>query len=161
MAALAGVAASPGLGIGTVMVIAEPCLAYEAVEVADAEAEKSRLHGAIEAFSALTREKAEVVRERVGDAEAAILEGHVLMISDPFMVAEMDNLIDAGQCAEAALDTVCETFAVMFEAADDSGPPMCATSRAACSASCSACAKWTCPACPAAPCSSPTIWCPP
>ena len=119
MAALAGVAASPGLGIGTVMVIAEPCLAYEAVEVADAEAEKSRLHGAIEAFSALTREKAEVVRERVGDAEAAILEGHVLMISDPFMVAEMDNLIDAGQCAEAALDTVCETFAVMFEAADD------------------------------------------
>ncbi len=119
MAALAGVAASPGLGIGTVMVIAEPCLAYEAVEVADAEAEKSRLHGAIEAFSALTREKAEVVRERVGDAEAAILEGHVLMISDPFMVAEMDNLIDGGQCAEAALDTVCETFAVMFEAADD------------------------------------------
>ncbi|WP_242369093.1 phosphoenolpyruvate--protein phosphotransferase [Adlercreutzia muris] len=119
MAALAGVAASPGLGIGTVMVIAEPCLAYEAVEVTDAEAEKSRLHGAIEAFSALTREKAEVVRERVGDAEAAILEGHVLMISDPFMVAEMDNLIDAGQCAEAALDTVCETFAVMFEAADD------------------------------------------
>ena len=119
MAALAGVAASPGLGIGTVMVIAEPCLAYEAVEVADAEAEKSRLHGAIEAFSTLTREKAEVVRERVGDAEAAILEGHVLMISDPFMVAEMDNLIDAGQCAEAALDTVCETFAAMFEAADD------------------------------------------
>lgn len=119
MAALAGVAASPGLGIGTVMVIAEPCLAYEAVEVTDAEAEKSRLHGAIEAFSALTREKAEVVRERVGDAEAAILEGHVLMISDPFMVAEMDNLIDGGQCAEAALDTVCETFAVMFEAADD------------------------------------------
>ncbi len=119
MAALAGVAASPGLGIGTVMVIAEPCLAYEAVEVADAEAEKSRLHGAIEAFSALTREKAEVVRGRVGDAEAAILEGHVLMISDPFMVAEMDNLIDGGQCAEAALDTVCETFAAMFEAADD------------------------------------------
>ena len=119
MAALAGVAASPGLGIGTVMVIAEPCLAYETVEVADAEAEKSRLHGAIEAFSTLTREKAEVVRERVGDAEAAILEGHVLMISDPFMVAEMDNLIDAGQCAEAALDTVCETFAAMFEAADD------------------------------------------
>lgn len=119
MAALAGVAASPGLGIGTVMVIADPCLAYEVVEVTDAEAEKSRLHGAIEAFSALTREKAEVVRERVGDAEAAILEGHVLMISDPFMVAEMDNLIDAGQCAEAALDTVCETFAVMFEAADD------------------------------------------
>lgn len=119
MAALAGVAASPGLGIGTVMVIADPCLAYEVVEVTDAEAEKSRLHGAIEAFSALTREKAEVVRERVGDAEAAILEGHVLMISDPFMVAEMDNLIDAGQCAEAALDTVCETFAAMFEAADD------------------------------------------
>lgn len=119
MAALAGVAASPGLGIGTVMVIAEPCLAYEVVEVTDAEAEKSRLHGAIEAFSALTHEKAEVVRERVGDAEAAILEGHVLMISDPFMVAEMDNLIDGGQCAEAALDTVCETFAAMFEAADD------------------------------------------
>ena len=119
MAALEGVAASPGLGIGTVMVIADPCLAYEVVEVTDAEAEKSRLHGAIEAFSALTREKAEVVRERVGDAEAAILEGHVLMISDPFMVAEMDNLIDAGQCAEAALDTVCETFAAMFEAADD------------------------------------------
>ena len=119
MAALEGVAASPGLGIGTVMVIAEPCLAYEVVEVVDAEAEKGRLHSAIEAFSVLTREKAEVVRERVGDAEAAILEGHVLMISDPFMVAEMDNLIDAGQCAEAALDTVCETFAAMFEAADD------------------------------------------
>ena len=119
MATFSGVAASAGVGLGKVMVIAEPSVAYECHEVADAEAEKARLHGAIDGFKERTAEKAQVVRERVGDAEAAILEGHNLMISDPFMVGEMDSLIDGGICAEGALDQVCEMFAGMFEASDD------------------------------------------
>lgn len=119
MAALEGVAAAPGLGIGSVMIITDPSLDYEPRAVEDASAEKERLRRAIDAFSDLTREKAAVVRERVGDAEAAILEGHILMIADPYMVAEMEGLIDAGQCAEAALEQICEMFATMFEAADD------------------------------------------
>lgn len=119
MRTLDGVAASGGLGIGNVMIIAEPTLEYVAHKVDDTEAETKRLHDAISEFSDLTMEKATVVREKVGEEEAAILEGHVLMISDPYMVSEMDGLISLGECAETALDQICETFAAMFEAADD------------------------------------------
>lgn len=119
MKTLEGIAASNGVGIGNVVVVAEPVLEYESTPVADADAEKARLAAAIEAFKEVNTQKAEQIRARVGDEEAAILEGHNLMISDPFMVAEIEKLIDDGTCAEDALTQVCEMFATMFEAAED------------------------------------------
>lgn len=121
MKTLEGVAAAPGVGVGTVMVVAEPVLEFTPHEVSadKAGAEKERLHAAIDAFSESTLARAAEMKERVGDAEAQILEMHVAMIADPYMVGEMDNLIGSGQCAEAALSQVCDMFAAMFASADD------------------------------------------
>lgn len=121
MNTLEGVAASPGVGIGRVMVVAEPVLDYapRAIAAGEVPAEQERLRAAIAGFVERTQAAAADMRERVGEAEAAILESHALMIGDPYMASEMENLIAGGMCAEAALEQVCDMFASMFEAADD------------------------------------------
>lgn len=119
MQTLTGVAASAGIGIGTVMFVDEPSLEFSEHKVDDVAKERDRLRSAIDVFKEKTAKAVEDMRTRVGDAEAAILEGHALMISDPYMVGEIENLIEAGTCAESALDQVCEMFATMFESTDD------------------------------------------
>ena len=119
MATLNGTGASAGIGIGSVMLVTEPSLEYIPKTVTDFEAEKQRLTEAIDAFAADMQKKADNIRANAGEEEAAILEGHIAMALDPGMSGEMKNLIDAGTCAEAALEQICDMFAGMFAAADD------------------------------------------
>ncbi|MBR4707558.1 MAG: phosphoenolpyruvate--protein phosphotransferase, partial [Pseudobutyrivibrio sp.] len=51
--------------------------------------------------------------------EAEIMEGHLAMIADPTMAGEMTKMIDAGQCAEAAVTAVCDMFIGMFSKMED------------------------------------------
>ena len=62
---------------------------------------------------------AEDIRKRIGPKEAEILEGHLVMISDPSMSGEMNKMIAAGQCAEASVEAVCDMFIGMFSKMDD------------------------------------------
>lgn len=114
-----GIAASRGIGIGSVCVIKEHDLSYEARKVEDTAAEKDRFNNAIEKFKKETSEMAEDIRKRIGPKEAEILEGHLVMISDPTMSGEMSKMIDAGQCAESAVEAVCDMFIGMFSKMDD------------------------------------------
>ena len=114
-----GIAASRGIGIGSVCRIIEHDLTYENHKPEDTEAEKERLHSAVESFKNETTEMAEDIRKRIGPKEAEILEGHLVMISDPAMVGEMDKMIDTNQCAEAAVTAVCDMFINMFSLMDD------------------------------------------
>lgn len=41
------------------------------------------------------------------------------MLSDPFMLSQMQDNIDAGSVAEKAVDTVCSMFIDMFSGVDD------------------------------------------
>jgi len=116
---LKGTAASPGIGIGRVVVVEEPDLAYTSRTVEDTAAEIERFNTAIAGYIAYTNAQADTMREQVGEKEAEILTGHVVMISDPFMQGEMTKLIDGGMCAEDALVQICEMFATMFEATGD------------------------------------------
>ena len=116
---LKGTAASAGIGIGSVVVIEEPTLDYVSRTVEDVAAEVERLEGAIEGYIAYTNDQAAAMRETVGEKEAEILTGHVIMINDPFMQGEMKKLIEGGMCAEDALVQVCDMFASMFEATGD------------------------------------------
>ena len=116
---ISGIAASRGIGIGSICVIAEHELKYEAVKVQDVDAEKKRFDEAIEKFKAETSEMAEHIRKTIGPKEAEILEGHLVMISDPSMSGEMGKMIAAGQCAEAAVEAVCDMFIGMFSKMDD------------------------------------------
>lgn len=114
-----GIAASRGIGIGSVCVIKEHDLNYEAKKVEDTAAEKDRFNNAIEKFKKETSEMAEDIRKRIGPKEAEILEGHLVMISDPSMSGEMAKMIDSGQCAESAVEAVCDMFINMFSKMDD------------------------------------------
>jgi len=114
-----GIAASRGIGIGSICVIAEHELKYDAVKVEDTESEKARFDSAVEKFKKDTAEMAEDIRKRIGPKEAEILEGHLVMMSDPSMSGEMGKMIAAGQCAESAVEAVCDMFIGMFSKMDD------------------------------------------
>lgn len=114
-----GIAGSPGIGIGTAVLVREPDLDYSHVICAGVEAEQARLSGAIRTFVEKTRAMAEKMEAEVGAHQAEILLGQVMMIEDPFMIGQMNDLISQGQCAEAALDTICGMYCEMFAAMDD------------------------------------------
>ncbi len=114
-----GLGASEGYGIGRVMLIVDQKLEYVAKEIADVDAEIERFHGAIDQFTANTLAQADAVRKSTGDKEAEILEGHIAIISDPFMKGEIENLIKAHQCAEASVEQICQMFIDMFTATGD------------------------------------------
>lgn len=114
-----GIPASRGFGIGSICVIKEHELKYDASKVTDVDSEQKRFNDAIEKFTTETQEMAEDIRKRIGSKEAEILEGHLVMISDPSMSGEMSKMISAGQCAEAAVEAVCDMFIGMFSKMDD------------------------------------------
>ena len=114
-----GIGASAGIGIGTAVLVKEANLDYSHVVSAGAEAEKARLSGAVADFIQKTRAMAEAMKEKVGEHQAEILLGQVMMIEDPYMTGQMNEMIDMGQCAEAAADAVCQMYIAMFSAMDD------------------------------------------
>lgn len=117
---LTGIGASAGIGIGKALVIHEETLAFIPHAVEDREAELQRWRTALETFCDRTTAQADELRARVGEQDAAILEGHILMIRDPFMTGEIERQItEEGACAENALSMVCDQFAAIFSATDD------------------------------------------
>lgn len=116
---LKGVGASAGIGIGKVICIREQNLDYSQVQYQGREQEKARLKQAVEIFCEKTQRMAEDIRQRVGQKESEILSGQVMMLSDPFMVSQMEDAIQSGSCAEAAVDTVCQMYIEMFSNVED------------------------------------------
>lgn len=114
-----GIGVSAGIGIGRVQRIVENELKWENRPISDTQAEKERLDSAIDRFCQDTNELADRTEQRIGKGEADIIRGHVFMITDPYMKSEMVKLIEGGQCAESALQTMCDMFAQMFGASDD------------------------------------------
>ncbi len=116
---LHGIAASRGIGIGNAVCIREQSLDYSGVGYAGKDAEKQRLQSAIEQFNETTQALAERIRAEVGEHEAEILSGQITMLADPFLRSQMEDAIDAGNCAEAASDQVCTMYADMFAGVED------------------------------------------
>lgn len=114
-----GIEASRGIGIGSICLITEHDLSFDSKPVADKDSEKARFNDAIEKFKAETAEMAENIRKNIGPKEAEIMEGHLAMIADPTMAGEMTKMIEAGQCAEAAVTAVCDMFIGMFSKMED------------------------------------------
>ncbi|CDA76239.1 phosphoenolpyruvate--protein phosphotransferase [Negativibacillus massiliensis] len=116
---LKGVGASSGIGIGTIVCIREESLDYSKVVFQGEAEEKARLKEAVDTFCEVTQEMAEDIRQRVGEKESEILSGQIMMLSDPFMTGQMEEMIASGSCAEAALDSVCQMYIEMFSNVDD------------------------------------------
>lgn len=116
---LKGIGASQGYGIGNAVIIKDISLDYSAVKYSGAENEKARLHKAADAFVEETNALALDLKQSAGEKEAEILEGHLMMLQDPFMLSQMEDNIDKGAVAEGAVDTVCSMFMDMFSGVDD------------------------------------------
>lgn len=116
---LYGLGASAGVGIGRIVCVREEPLDYTGAVYAGAQAEKQRLQRAAAQFCAQTQAMAARVREQAGESEAAILDGQVEMLNDPVLHAQIDEAIDAGAVAEAAVDSVCTMYAGVFDGLDD------------------------------------------
>ena len=115
-----GIGASAGIGIGSVVIVKEPSLAYDNVTVSDIAAEKERFNNALEKCIAKTQAMAEDMKTRVGAKEAEILEGHVLLLMDPEMTGQINaNIENEKMCAEAAVEQVCDMYAQMFSSIED------------------------------------------
>ena len=114
-----GVNASEGIGIGTVMVAVDPDLTFEPHEVADSAAEKERYQTALSVFCEKTQAQADHMKETVGEAEAEIMSGHIVLAQDPGMTDAINAAIDGGTCAEQALMDTSTMFENMFLSMDD------------------------------------------
>ncbi len=116
---LKGIGASEGYGIGKVMLIVEQSLEYTPKEIIDVDAELERYRSAVDVFCDNTMKQADALKESAGEKESEIMMGHIAIIRDPFMGGEIENLIKANQCAEAAVEQVCKMFIDMFSATGD------------------------------------------
>lgn len=114
-----GIGASKGYGIGRVTIYREADLRYTPKCDCDAQTEKMRLNGALKLFFEKNERLSEHVRENAGESAAEIILGHMMMMKDPYMCSEIEKRIDAGQCAEAAVEEVCDLFIAMFNSVDD------------------------------------------
>ena len=114
-----GIGASKGYGIGRVTIYREADLRYTPKSDCDAQTEKMRLNDALKLFFEKNEQLRTRVRETAGESAAEIILGHMMMMKDPYMCSEIEKRIDAGQCAEAAVEAVCDLFIAMFSAVDD------------------------------------------
>lgn len=114
-----GIAGSAGYGVGKVVIISDAKPEYENRTITDTDAEIKRYDDAVAAFTEKTHAMAEAMKESVGEHNAEILEGHILLLTDPGMDEITKGSIMSGTCAEAAFESTCDMFAGMFQMADD------------------------------------------
>ena len=116
---MTGIGASKGFGIGKIVMIQDVDLVIHDIPVSDAEAELTRFSKAVDTFVHRTEKMATEIRTRVGEKEAEILEGHIIMLQDPAMSDGVADGIKEGLTAERAFSNVCDMFISVFSMADD------------------------------------------
>ena len=115
-----GTSASAGIGIGKAAIVEETELVIKKETISDAAAEKERFHAALNQAMEETEALAKDLATRVGEKEAEILNGHLMLLSDPMLTGEIENTI-AGEnaCSEYAIENVCNMYADMFASMGD------------------------------------------
>ena len=115
-----GTSASSGIGIGKAVIVEEAELVIKRENVSDVEAELGRFKGALEQSVKDTEVLAADLATRVGEKEAEILQGHIMLLSDPMLTGEIENSIkNDGINSEFAIETVCNMYADMFASMGD------------------------------------------
>ena len=115
-----GTNASAGIGIGKAAIIKENELVIRPEKVIDGAAEVERFKGALAETIAQTETLAADLATRVGEKEAEIMQGHLMLLNDPMLTNEIENAITGDNvCSEFAIETVCTMYADMFASMDD------------------------------------------
>ncbi|GKU82307.1 phosphoenolpyruvate--protein phosphotransferase [Niallia sp. NCCP-28] len=120
MSFLQGIAASSGIAIAKAYRLVEPNLSFEKTTIDNAENEINRFQ------EALSKSKGELdaIREKankeLGADKAAIFEAHLLVLSDPELIAPIEDKIKTESVnAEFALKETTDMFITMFESMDN------------------------------------------
>ncbi len=117
---LGGTGASTGIGIGTAVVVEEAELVITRQAVEDVLTEVERFNKALDQTLRDTEQMAQDLSLRVGEKEAEIMQGHVMLLSDPMLIGEIETSIkNEGINSEAAVEAVCNTYADMFASMGD------------------------------------------
>lgn len=117
---LKGTNASSGIGIGNAVIVEEKELVIKRETVRDAAAEVERFKGALDLTLKKTEELAADLATRVGEKEAEIMQGHMMLLMDPMLTGEIEAAITGESiCAEYAIEQVCTTYADLFASMDD------------------------------------------
>ncbi len=116
---LKGTGVSSGIGIGRALLVEECSLEYTPKTVTDTAEEIKRFQSAVDIFCENTEKKAEALKISAGVEEAEIIQGHIGIVKDPFLLGEVGKRITEGQCAEAAFESMCDMLIGIFSSADD------------------------------------------
>ncbi|HDY90033.1 MAG TPA: phosphoenolpyruvate--protein phosphotransferase, partial [bacterium] len=99
-----GVAASPGVAIGHAFIYDEARFWVEEKDISldEVEHEKDRLTKAIEEVIRDIRALKYKLEQKVGKEEASIFDPHIMLLQDPAVIKETNDLIEKGKNAEFA-----------------------------------------------------------
>lgn len=115
---LKGIAASSGIALAKIYKLTKPELSVNN-SFSSVDEELSVLEKSVE----LTKTDIEKVKEkatgRLSAEELAIFDAHLMVLSDPEFVGQIENMIKDGQSASSAVDSVSKMFVSMFESMDD------------------------------------------
>lgn len=115
-----GTGASSGIGIGKAVVVRDEKPEVVRVSISDKDKEVERFEDVLAKIIEATMEMAESLANKVGGKEAEILNGHVLLLSDPMLSEEIKQKIQNESVnAEFAVDSVYDMYAGMFASMDD------------------------------------------
>lgn len=115
-----GTSASAGIGIGKAVIIKEEKLVITRQTISDPSAEIRRFKGALEQTLKDTEDMAKDLSARVGEKEAEIMQGHMMLLSDPMLVGEIESSIQKDNVnSEFAIENVCNMYADMFSSMGD------------------------------------------
>lgn len=115
-----GTGASSGIGIGKAVIVEDVQLVITRQEVADTGSEVQRFKGALNQAILDTERLAEDLATRVGEKEAEIMQGHMMLLGDPMLTGEIENAIKNEKVnSEFAIENVCNMYADMFASMGD------------------------------------------
>ena len=103
-----GIAASPGIAMGRVMVFSKRDLdvPFRHLDPGDIEAEKARLEEAIALARGQLVETRDSVAADMGESYAKIFDAHVMILEDKTSLAQVMEKIEAGYNAEFAFNAI-------------------------------------------------------
>jgi phosphotransferase system enzyme I (PtsI) len=115
-----GTGASPGIGLGKVLLIKNEEIVVERKEFIDIESERNKFQEAIDKSKkelAGIRDKA--LRE-FGEEKSAIFDAHLMILDDPELISSTLNKIEAEKInVEYAFKEIAEQYIAIFEAMDN------------------------------------------
>lgn len=114
-----GIGVSSGYAVGKACIIKNAKIDVNASAYTTAEEEVQKFQNAVSAYTKETRQLIDELTRSAGKENADILNGHLTMLNDPFMLSQINDSIASGKTAQQAVDAVCQSFYDMFSAVDD------------------------------------------